>query len=142
MVTLIKADPIGQSEPSPCHINTGPDSSKHRWEMRSHPIYDVTKGKPFMRARIRAGLTVRDASRMASLSLTEISGLEHGRYQCSDDDWRKIWLAVIGEEPWPPESLCSACDGRGNHPLDLFTGRGPAISDRTCAQCNGTGRQS
>lgn len=89
MLTLTKAEPIGETDPQLCHLNMG--SSPHRWEYKRLPIFDETRSRPLLEARVAARLTVREAAARTGLGLAEYSGLEHGRYTCSDADLDEVY---------------------------------------------------
>ncbi len=136
MITLTKAEPIGHHK-AMCHLAVinGP----HRWEERMVGEYDETRSKPLLRARLWAGLSIREACALVGMGPADYSGLERGRNVCSDEDWRSVWLTLFGSAPLTMADLCPACDGAGRREVPS-----PRVERRfymaECVGCGGAGR--
>lgn len=73
------------------HMNTGPDSSKHRWghmdcltcggagEVSAEHMKFIEDGAQVRKERMERGETLYEASRRLGMSSAELSGLETGR---------------------------------------------------------------
>lgn len=96
--SLIPVQPSG-SYPSRAFVD-GVDASGRRFGR----IADVTvpeypasaQGKVLHALRIDQGITLRDMATRCGLGVVEYSGLECGRYQLSEDEWKRIGKLVMG----------------------------------------------
>lgn len=134
MITITKAEPIGESKPAMTHLHVA--NGPHRWEMTTRTLYDETGGLPFRRVRVANHMTIREAATKAGVSAADLSGLEFGRHTCSVADWGWLWRTVFGHAPLTMADLCTPCEGRGSITNDLRAFR-PA---RPCEACGETGR--
>jgi hypothetical protein len=69
------------------HINRGPDLP-HEWRDIDSPVYsaaDAERGKRLREARMKAGMSLREASNLLGLSVVDFSSLERSRKRCATE---------------------------------------------------------
>ncbi len=87
-LTLI---PIAPRSTAPCPAFVMREGRGCRLEMVSTPSHAATPEGDALRAlRLSRNLSLRDAATLCALSIVDLSGLEHGRYTLSDEDWQAL----------------------------------------------------
>jgi Helix-turn-helix len=96
--SLIPVQPIGTS-PSRTFVD-GVDAAGKRFgrvqEMRMPEYPPSPQGMILRAVRLDEGIILREAARRCGLSAVEYSGLENGKFQLSDEDWKRVTKFVLG----------------------------------------------
>jgi hypothetical protein len=84
---LIPIAPSG-TRPSPAFVEL---PSGGEFSIHDFPEYPASeRGEALRKCRISRGINIREAARLAGLRASELSGLEFGKFDLSDADWREL----------------------------------------------------